>query len=165
MSIAGTLRQRPAVARDPAATPPGLRVLWVVLGTAAAAAVVAFAVLAVRRAAYPYQIEWLEGGAVEHVRRILQGRALYPAPSVDFVAYPYPPLYFLLSAGVAFLTGVGYLPLRIVSIIASFDGSVSGPPPEKLITCMPSRTADSNASTISGVFASCPIGVGIVNTR
>src|SRR6266513_2662125 len=118
MSIAGTLRQRPAAARDPAGTPRGLRLLWVVLGVAAAA-VASFAVVAVRRATYPYQIEWLEGGAVEHVRRILQGRALYPAPSVDFVAYPYPPLYFLLSAGVALFTGVGYLPLRIVSIAGS----------------------------------------------
>ena len=119
MSVAGDLRQRPAAARDPAGTPPGLRALWVVLGVAAAAAVAAFAVLAVRRATYPFQIEWLEGGAVEHVRRTLQGRALYPAPSVDFVAYPYPPLYFLLSAGVALFTGVGYLPLRIVSIAGS----------------------------------------------
>ena len=31
-------------------------------------------------------------------------------------------------------------------------GSVCGPPPEKLITSMPSRTADSNAATISGVL-------------
>jgi hypothetical protein len=118
VSVAGTLRH-PTAVRDAARTPPGLRVLWIVLGVAAAAAVAAFAVLALRRATYPYQIEWLEGGAVEHVRRILQGRALYPAPSVDFVTYPYPPLYFVLSAGVALVTGVGYLPLRIVSIAGS----------------------------------------------
>ena len=43
--------------------------------------------------------------------------------------------------------------LVTVSIIASFAGSVCGPPPEKLITSIPSRTAASNASTISGVFA------------
>jgi 4-amino-4-deoxy-L-arabinose transferase-like glycosyltransferase len=97
----------------------GLRVLGFVLGVVAAAAVAVFAFLAVRRAVYPYQIEWLEGGAVEHVRRILQGRSMYPAPGIDFVPYPYPPLYFLLSSGVALVTGVGYLPLRIVSIAAS----------------------------------------------
>ena len=55
--------------------------------------------------------------------------------------------------------------LRTVSIIASFAGSVSGPPPEKLITCIPSRTAESKAATISGVFAVCPMGVGTVKTR
>ena len=48
---------------------------------------------------------------------------------------------------------------------ASFAGSTSAPPPEKLITSMPSFTAASNAATISGVFATCPIGVGTVKTR
>ena len=89
------------------------------LGLVAAVAIAVYVVLAVRRAAYPFQLEWLEGGAVEHVRRILQGRALYPAPSVDFVPYPYPPLYFLLSALVSLVTGIGFLPLRLVSVAAS----------------------------------------------
>jgi hypothetical protein len=48
---------------------------------------------------------------------------------------------------------------------ASFAGSTSGPPPEKLITSIPSVTADSNAATISGVSASSPNGVGTVKTR
>jgi hypothetical protein len=119
MSVAGDVRRRPQAIRSPVETPVLLRVLAFVLGVVAAAAVAVFVVLAVRRAVYPYQIEWLEGGAVEHVRRILQGRQLYPAPGIDFVAYPYPPLYFLLSSGVALVTGVGYLPMRIVSIVAS----------------------------------------------
>ena len=55
--------------------------------------------------------------------------------------------------------------LWIASYIASFAGSVCGPPPEKLMTFMPSATADSNASTISGVLASWPSGVGTVKTR
>src|ERR1700751_4289351 len=48
---------------------------------------------------------------------------------------------------------------------ASFAGSVSGPPPEKLITFIPSLTADSNAAMIWGVSASSPNGVGTVKTR
>ena len=55
--------------------------------------------------------------------------------------------------------------LWIASTSASFAGSICGPPPEKLTTSMPSRTAASKAATISGVFATCPIGVGTVNTR
>ena len=54
---------------------------------------------------------------------------------------------------------------RMTSIIASFAGSVSAPPPEKLMTSMPSRTANSNAATISGVLATWPIGVGTLKTR
>ena len=54
----------------------------------------------------------------------------------------------------------------IVSISASLTGSVCGPPPEKLITFMPSATADSKAAMISGVSAiSPPSGVGTLNTR
>jgi hypothetical protein len=55
--------------------------------------------------------------------------------------------------------------LWMTSIIASFAGSVSAPPPEKLITSMPSRTADSKARAISGVLAIWPIGVGTLKTR
>jgi 4-amino-4-deoxy-L-arabinose transferase-like glycosyltransferase len=112
---------RPPVSAGPARPPATfpLRLLRTGLGIVAALAIAVFVVLAIRRVLYPYQLEWLEGGAVEHVRRILRGRQLYPAPGVDFVAYPYPPLYFLLSSAVALLTGVGYLPLRIVSLAGS----------------------------------------------
>ena len=56
--------------------------------------------------------------------------------------------------------------LSSASISASLDGSISGPPPEKLITSMPSFTAASKASTISGVKASSPpVGTGTSKTR
>jgi hypothetical protein len=75
--------------------------------------------LAVRRMSYPFELEWMEGGAVDHVRRILAGEPLYVAPSLDFVPYTYTPLYFYLSAVVSKLTGVGLFPLRLVSFLAS----------------------------------------------
>ena len=89
------------------------------LGLAAVSAIGVYLFVALRRAGYPYQVEWLEGGAVEHVRRVLEGRTLYPAPSAGFVPYPYPPLYFWVSAGVSLVTGAGLLALRLVSIGAS----------------------------------------------
>jgi hypothetical protein len=56
--------------------------------------------------------------------------------------------------------------LSRASIRASAEGSTSGPPPEKLITSMPSFTAASKASTISGVKASRPpVGTGTLKTR
>ena len=48
---------------------------------------------------------------------------------------------------------------------ASLAGSVCGPPPEKLITSIPSRTADSKAATISGVLPTWPTGVGTLKIR
>ena len=44
--------------------------------------------------------------------------------------------------------------LSTASRSGSFAGSTAGPPPEKLITSMPSRTADSKAAMISGSKAS-----------
>lgn len=71
------------------------------------------------RIGYPFELQWMEGGSVEVVRRVVEGHALYGPPSLHFTPWPYPPLYFWISAGVAHLTGVGFLPLRLVSLAAS----------------------------------------------
>jgi 4-amino-4-deoxy-L-arabinose transferase-like glycosyltransferase len=75
--------------------------------------------IAPARIAYPFELEWMEGACVDHVRRILAGQQLYVSPSLDFVPFVYPPLYFYLSAAVTKLTGVGFLPLRLVSFGSS----------------------------------------------
>src|SRR5437667_443842 len=84
------------VRRKPAALPA--QALRVLLGLAAAGAIAAYLAVAFRRAGYPFQLEWLDGGAVEHVRRVLQVRPIYTAASFDFVPYPYSPLHFWLSS-------------------------------------------------------------------
>ena len=55
----------------------------------------------------------------------------------------------------------------IVAIIASVRGSAWGPPPEKLMTSIPSVTAASKAATISGVVPEQqpPSGSGTLKTR
>lgn len=75
--------------------------------------------VALNRLRYPYELEWLEGGAVELVRRVSEGQSLYVSPSFDFTPWPYPPLYFWVSAGVAEVTGEGFVPLRLVSLLSS----------------------------------------------
>lgn len=75
--------------------------------------------VALRRLGYPYELEWLEGGAVEIVRRAADGQSLYVAPTLHYVPYPYTPLYFWVSGLVAHVTGVGFLPLRLVSVLSS----------------------------------------------
>jgi hypothetical protein len=75
--------------------------------------------VALRRIGYPYELEWLEGGAVEIVRRVAEGQAIYVQPSVHYVPYPYTPLYFWVSGALAHVTGVGFLPLRLVSLLSS----------------------------------------------
>ena len=71
------------------------------------------------RMLYPYPLEWMEGAGLVQVSRLLAGKALYAAPSVDFVPLIYPPVYFYVSAGIAKLTGLGFGALRFVSFLAS----------------------------------------------
>src|SRR5258708_18281739 len=61
----------------------------------------------------------MEGGSADHVQRILEGHKLYAAPSLDFISYVYNPLYFYAAAGVAKITGPGFLPLRLLSTVAT----------------------------------------------
>jgi hypothetical protein len=81
--------------------------------------VAVYLVVALRQLGYPYELEWMEGGSVEIVGRLLHGQALYTAPSLHYVSYTYPPLYFWVSAAVAHVTGLSFLPLRLVSVASS----------------------------------------------
>ncbi|MEE2673855.1 MAG: glycosyltransferase family 39 protein [Myxococcota bacterium] len=72
-----------------------------------------------QRLTYPFELEWMEGGSLEHLMRVLRGEPLYVRPSIEFVPFPYPPFYYYLGAVVAKLTGPGFLPLRIISLAAS----------------------------------------------
>lgn len=90
------------------------------VGAAAATFLIVYVVTAVRRCAYPFELEWMEGAMVDHVDRILRGERLYVQPSIEFVPFIYGPVFFFASAAVAKVTGIGFLPLRLVSMFASF---------------------------------------------
>ncbi len=104
--------------------------------------------VAVRRIGYPFELEWMEGGAVEVVKRVLDGHAIYTQPSLHYVPYVYPPVYFWVSAAVAHLTGIGFLPLRLVSFIASCGTFVA------LFIIVRRETADRVAGVVAaGLYA------------
>ena len=92
---------------------------WRVAASAAAIYIAMYAIVAVLRARYPFELEWMEGATLEHVRRVLAGRPLYARPSLEFVAFTYPPLYYYAAAALSLVTGDGFLPLRALSIGAS----------------------------------------------
>lgn len=71
------------------------------------------------RMTFPFELHWMEGGSVDHVQEILEGRSLYRAPSIEFTPYTYTPLYFYAAAFVAKLTGTGFVPLRMVSVAST----------------------------------------------
>ena len=41
-----------------------------------------YLVLAVIHLSYPFELEWMEGGMVDHVRRVLAGQKLYVKPTI-----------------------------------------------------------------------------------
>lgn len=86
---------------------------------AALAFVACYLAVAFARFDYPYQLEWLEGGVLGHVTRVLHGEGLYGAPSLRFTPYLYTPLYYFVSAGAAWVFGLHLSTLRMVSIAAS----------------------------------------------
>ncbi|MCC5575808.1 glycosyltransferase family 39 protein [Microtetraspora sp. AC03309] len=99
----------------------GARVVRVPAAMAGLAAIGVFLWTAVRRVGYPYGLEWLEGNSLVEVGRLLAGRPLYSAPTIDYVPDGYPPLYFVVAAGPAGLLGMSYLPLRLVSLLATLS--------------------------------------------
>lgn len=90
-----------------------------VVVTGSLVAIVTFLVLALQRVRYPYELEWLESGTLEHVRRLVGGGSLYTPPSIDFTQFPYPPVAFAVPALLAWITEPDFWVLRAVSIAAT----------------------------------------------
>ena len=78
-----------------------------------------YVVIVFFRIRYPFELEWIEGSMVDLVSRVLSGQKLYVKPTLNFVPYVYTPLYYYLSAALARVIGIGFIPLRVVSFISS----------------------------------------------
>ena len=98
---------------------PGIPPSHRVLGAVALVPVLAYVIVAVQRVGYPYELTYFEGSTVEVMARVVAGEPLYAAPTDAWAPWPYPPLYFWLTAALAHLTGVSLLPMRLVSLAAS----------------------------------------------
>jgi hypothetical protein len=92
----------------------------VAIAVAGAIAIAVYVVIALLRIRYPYEIEWIEGGMAQHVDRLRNGQPLYAAPSLKFIPDIYTPLYFVVSWLVSMVTGNGFFPMRLVSVVSSF---------------------------------------------
>ena len=95
------------------------RAIRVVAALAGLAVIGAYVGIALARLGYPGHLEILEDNSLVEMRRILAGQQLYPPPSAGYVPDGYTPLYFVVSAAAASVLGQSYLPLRLVSLVAS----------------------------------------------
>jgi 4-amino-4-deoxy-L-arabinose transferase-like glycosyltransferase len=125
----------------------------VMAGAAAAAAVFLF--VALSRAGYPYELEWLEGGILQHAARTAAGDAIYVPPSLTYTPFVYTPLYYYLAAAARLLAGSGFLPLRLVSLLATLASC-------SLIGGMVARETDSRSAGVgaAGLFLAAYPAVG-----
>jgi hypothetical protein len=78
------------------------------------------------RFTYPYDLEWMEGGLLQHAQRISDGQGIYVAPSVDFIPYLYTPLYPGMVALLGGAFGIGYQLGRAISIASLVGIGVIG---------------------------------------
>ncbi len=70
------------------------------------------------RFAYPYDLEWMEGGVLHGAHRVAEGEGHYPPPSIDFIPFLYTPLYPGLLAVLGGVFGLSYQLGRAVSVLA-----------------------------------------------
>jgi hypothetical protein len=95
------------------------RAAWRCLAAAAALMTLAVAWHVGQRLFYPFELEWMEGAMVDHAARVHAGLDLFVAPGPDHVQFLYTPLFFYFGAAVAAVFGDGFLPLRLVSLLAT----------------------------------------------
>lgn len=81
--------------------------------------IILFIYVALSRINFTFELNWMEGGIVAVVERILDGNPIYAEPSLEYVPFIYTPLYYILAAFVAEVTGPGFTALRLVSLISS----------------------------------------------
>jgi 4-amino-4-deoxy-L-arabinose transferase-like glycosyltransferase len=97
----------------------GSRLLRPILVIAALAATFVYVALAIVHLRYPFELEWMEGGMVDAVRRVVAGQKIYVKPSLEFAPYIYTPLYYYVAAAFAKVFGAGFFSARLVSVVAS----------------------------------------------
>jgi hypothetical protein len=78
-----------------------------------------FVVTALRRWRYPYELEELEGYVFLTALRAFHGQAVYPRPSLQFIPYMYPPLYYYVSAWLGHVIGMTIGTMRMVSLVST----------------------------------------------
>jgi 4-amino-4-deoxy-L-arabinose transferase-like glycosyltransferase len=78
-----------------------------------------FVYVALSRIGYPFELEWMEGGSVEHLQRVVEGEPIYTPPTPEFISYIYTPFYYYAAVPIAKITGINLLPLRIVSFAST----------------------------------------------
>ena len=77
------------------------------------------------RVAYPYDLEWMEGGVLAHAWRVQHALPLYAEPSADFIPMVYTPGYYYVLAALGWVVGLTHSLGRVVSILGTLAASAA----------------------------------------
>ncbi|MBV8760691.1 MAG: hypothetical protein JO257_25585 [Deltaproteobacteria bacterium] len=94
------------------------RTIWLLVGAAGVYQVLLLVYAVGGRLLYPYDLEWMEGGMLQHALRIQTGHGIYTPPSIDFIPYLYTPLYPALLAVLGEIFGITYTLGRFLSVLS-----------------------------------------------
>jgi len=91
---------------------------WLALAIPALYQLALLAIAIAGRIAYPYDLEWMEGGMLHHALRFQTGHGIYHAPSIDFIPYLYTPLYPAILAVLGGVFSLTYTLGRVISVLS-----------------------------------------------
>ena len=94
-------------------------ITWLALLGASTWAVIALGLCTAERVFYPFELEWMEGSMVDHAARVVDGKPIYTAPTIEHVPYLYTPLYFQAAAALSTFTGLDFAVLRLLNLLSS----------------------------------------------
>ena len=132
----------PAPTRD--ALLAGNRIIELLIVLLSAFQIALYLGIALQTLAYPYPLEWMEGGSMDVVERVRRGFPIYTGPTASYVPYIYAPMFFVVTALVTRVTGVDFFGARLVSFL-SICGVLW------LIACFIRREGGGRVASIAGV--------------
>lgn len=77
-----------------------------------------FLFAAIQSLFYPFHLEWMEGHMLDTVQRVLEGKAIYAKPSLEFIPYLYTPYYYYVVAFFSLIFGLDFFGGRLVSLLS-----------------------------------------------
>jgi len=126
-----------------------MKALKTTSGVLSLALLVLLAFCVAGRLTFPFELEWMEGASLMHVRRLALGLPLYVQPSLDFVPFAYPPFYYYVCLAFVRLAGETFTAMRLASVLATTSTLT-------LIWLTVKRHSGNLAGMLAaGVFAGC----------
>jgi len=95
------------------------RLYQIILLTATGLFAVMYLVAALPRVFYPYDLDFIEDSILMEAQRFALGLPVYVAPSMTFIPHVYMPFYLWVGGWLIKIAGMGYAPLRLLSLAAT----------------------------------------------